>query len=632
MSKMNKAVEGDMRFGTRIVLAAAAAFLLAANALAGSPHNLILFVPDGLRSGIVDASTAPTMTRLREEGVNFGNSHSLFPTFTTANASAFATGHLLGDTGDYSNAIYTLLPFQGSVTPFLENDVILRELNRHLGGNYLNEPSIIATAAALPEPNQIATALIGKLGPVAIFDPTALDGTGTLIVDDNTGQPGNGIPISEGWRKLIEDSKIKPVYAPSRSDNGIPGTFIANLAQQQYFLEMTLKVVLPRFKEIGKPFVLVYWSRDPDGSQHTQGDGGINGPTSLTAIRTADGALAAIEQTLKVLGLYDTTNIIVASDHGFSTIAKDSENGSRELPTGFLAVDLAAALRKEDSNIQLYDPDNDNKPIDPVNAHPSKGNGLIGTDPKFPQVVIAVNGGSDLVYLPALGPEGPLAEGENIPPREQRRIKKLGERIVRVLLDRDYVSGLFVDEHKLGKIAGSLTLQDIGLRGQAKTSQPTIVVNFRSYTTASCDRPDPLLCARDVSDTTLPIGGGMHGSFSRADTWNFMAARGPDFRTHYVDELPASNADIGITIAQLLQLQLTPKGKLSGRVLTESFRGHERDPLPRIEYVTQESDPSTNGWKTILRKQSVGGYTYYDTAGFPGRTAGLAEAGATSGR
>jgi hypothetical protein len=114
----------------------------------------------------------------------------------------------------------------------------------------------------------------------------------------------------------------------------------------------------------------------------------------------------------------------------------------------------------------------------------------------------------------------------------------------------------------------------------------------------------------------------MHGSFSRADTWNFMAARGPDFRTHYIDELPASNADIGITIAHLLQLQLTPKGKLSGRALTESLRGHENDPLPAIERQTLESKPA-RGLKTLLRTQTVGGNTYYDVAGFAGRTVGL---------
>jgi predicted AlkP superfamily pyrophosphatase or phosphodiesterase len=58
-----------------------------------------------LRAAIIDPQTAPTLARLRDEGVNFVNSHSLFPTFTTANASAFATGHGLGDTGDFSNTI-----------------------------------------------------------------------------------------------------------------------------------------------------------------------------------------------------------------------------------------------------------------------------------------------------------------------------------------------------------------------------------------------------------------------------------------------------------------------------------------------------------------------------------------------
>lgn len=590
---------------------------------ADTPHNLILFIPDGLRSQIVDATTAPTMARLRAEGVNFRNAHALFPTFTTANASAFATGHGLGDTGDFSNAIYTRLPFQGTVTPFLENDTVLRELHMHLGGNYLNEPSIIAAAAALPEPNQISTALIGKLGPVAIFDPTALKGTGTLILDDSTGQSGKDIPIPDEWRQRIEDWKIKPVDAPPRGDNGNPGTFIADLAQQQYFLEMTLKVVLPRFKELGKPFVLVYWSRDPDGSQHTQGDGGINGPTSMTALRVADGALAAIEQTLKAVGLYETTNIIAVADHGFSTIAKDSENGARELPTGFLAVDLAAALQRDDPNMVLYDPDVDNTIIDPAKHHPSKGNGVIGTDPKFPQVVIAANGGSDLIYLPALGPKGPLPDEDKVPATEQLRIKKLGERIAQVLLDRDYVSGLFLDDRRLGKIAGSLSLEDIGLIGQAKTPKPAIVVSFRSYVGTPCARLNPLLCAKEIADTTYQSGGGMHGSFSRADTWNFMAARGPDFRTLYTDELPASNADIGMTIAHLLQLQLIPRGKLTGRVLTEGLRGHESDPLPKVEHRTRESDPSSRGLKTVLRTQVVGTYTYYDVAGFPGRTVGL---------
>ena len=38
--------------------------------------------------------------------------------------------------------------------------------------------------------------------------------------------------------------------------------------------------------------------------------------------------------------------------------------------------------------------------------------------------------------------------------------------------------------------------------------------------------------------------------FSRADTWNFMAMQGPDFKARFVDPAPASNADIGRTIAR----------------------------------------------------------------------------------
>ena len=75
------------------------AAFLAAGASAGvsqaaqSPvHNVVIFVADGLRYGAVDASSAPQMQAIRSEGVDFANSHALFPTLTTPNASAIATG------------------------------------------------------------------------------------------------------------------------------------------------------------------------------------------------------------------------------------------------------------------------------------------------------------------------------------------------------------------------------------------------------------------------------------------------------------------------------------------------------------------------------------------------------------
>ena len=73
-----------------VVLSAGLTLLSAGAALAQNttPHNLILFVPDGLRALIVTPETAPAMAEIRDKGVNFKNSHSLFPTFTMANASA----------------------------------------------------------------------------------------------------------------------------------------------------------------------------------------------------------------------------------------------------------------------------------------------------------------------------------------------------------------------------------------------------------------------------------------------------------------------------------------------------------------------------------------------------------------
>lgn len=146
--------------------------------------------------------------------------------------------------------------------------------------------------------------------------------------------------------------------------------------------------MLPLFKDRNKPFVLVFWSRDPDGSQHNQGDSlnalvpGINGPTSLAAIRNADNDLAQIRSALKELGLLDSTDIITTADHGFSTISKESQTSStvktkfsdtlpNHLPLGFVALDLAHALK-----LPLIDPDDGYKTIGD-GQHTKNSNGLM---------------------------------------------------------------------------------------------------------------------------------------------------------------------------------------------------------------------------------------------------------------
>jgi hypothetical protein len=115
----------------------------------------------------------------------------------------------------------------------------------------------------------------------------------------------------------------------------------------------------------------------------------------------------------------------------------------------------------------------------------------------------------------------------------------------------------------------------------------------------------------------------MHGSFSRADTFNFQAAVGPDFKSGFRDVAPTSNADVGVTIARLLRLDIPRKGKLLGRVISEALA----DGPDTVPFTTGEIASKPAGeLKTVLRYQSVGKTLYFDVAGFPGRSVGLAAA------
>ncbi len=576
------------------------------------PHNVIIFVADGLRSGIVNDQTAPEMAAVRREGVDFHNSHSLFPTVTTPNASAIATGHGLGDTGDFGNTIWVGAP-TSSDTPSplagLENDEVLGGMNKRYGGDYLNETSLMSAARA----KGFSTAAIGKLGPTAIQDVTERTGVKTIIIDDSTGFPG-GVPLAADIKQAIKSIGLSP-QAEDRGLNGDPGDYsrsgvhVANAQQQNWFVAVASKVLLPRFKAANKPFVLVFWSRDPDGTQHFNGDSlntltpGINGPTSLAGIKNADDDLKQLREALNTLGLDKTTDVVVTADHGFSVASKQSATSPAAkiayrdvpkgfLPRGFLGIDLAGALGEP-----LFE--GNGLPIDWRGGfHPRSDAQLIGADAQHPDVAIAGNGGSDLIYL--LGPKP----------------KVKAAAIVKALLAQDYVGGVFVDD-SLGVIPGALPLSAVGLKGSARTPAPSIIVGFRSFSTG-CSNPE--VCTAEIADTEYQQGQGIHGSFSRADTHNFMAAIGPDFKVGFVDPAPVSNADWAPTLRVLLRLNGRGKGALTGRVMSESL---VKGGAVKSVGKTIRSAPAAGGFQTVLNEQTVGAARYFDAAGAPGRIVGL---------
>ncbi len=633
---------------------------------ANAKRNVIIFVVDGLRPGSVNPVDAPTLYALRNKGVNFVNSHSLFPTFTTPNASAIATGHYLGDTSDFSNTLYAGYPIfntgnfgnlPGTPAPFVENDQILGDLDDHYDGNWLNEESLLQVARQ----NGYNTASVGKVGPVGLQDVSQLQPVGgvfvtptTVFVDDSTGR-SNGIPLSSAITAAITAAGL-PTTAPDRSngcgptdqcnngyagDNQHPGTTSPNTVQQQYFTDVLTKAVLPVFVQNGQPFAVLFWSRDADGTQHNQGDSlnklipGINGPSSRASVKNADNNL---KQILDFINndpdLAANTDIFITADHGFATISRHeidaqghvSQSYSTQfvykdltgrvevnpgfLPAGFLAIDLAHAL-----NMPLYDPDsiitNDQnqrvyEPVDPtigqqtptVRQRPASGNALIGAsglilDNPDAKVVVAANGGSDLVY---------------IPDHDAARLQQ----VVHFLAQQDYVGALFVDD-SYGPIPGTLPLSTINLAGDSLLPRPAIAIGFKTFYTPAQSSSSVLQAAVQVADSTLQEGQGMHGSFGRDNTFNNMAAFGPDFKQNFVDVSPISNADVAPTLASVMGLQLPANGKLVGRVLTEALVGGP-DSVPSNR-LSVASDPD-GGKSTVLYYQSVGSQLYLDTACF----------------
>ncbi len=624
----------------------------AADVPAPSAHpqrNIIIFIADGLRHDSVNPADAPTLTAVREKGVHFVNSHSLFPTLTTPNASAIATGHYLGDTGDFSNTEYIGFPAfnhgdfnktPGTPTPFLENDLVLGDLAAHFRtGNFLNEASLLALARA----HGFNTAAIGKLGPVAIQDITELKPTEhhfrkpqTIILDDSTGIDG-GVPLTDEVQSALLAAGLGTKPTPRNQPTGtafIPGTLAANVGQQKWFADAATKVVLPKFVHSGRPFVLVFWSRDPDGTQHNQGDSlnqlrpGINGPTSKAAVTNAD---ANLKQLLDFIAadpaLQAATDVFVTSDHGFATISRHEidaaghvtasyssgftylgSDGKPEtppgwLPPGFLAIDLAHAL-----GLPLFDPDSQitvagtqrYEPVDPTKPgtsesrqHPAAGDGLIGgmgavQDPIDAKVIVTASGGADLIYV-------------------ARHDRSTARKIVEFLVHQDYVGALFVDR-ALGDIPGALPLTAVALEGSSRMPRPSIVVGFKTFLL----EPGNLLSAVQVSDTPLQEGQGMHGGFGRDSTFNNMAALGPDFKQGFTDSLPVSNADIAPTLAHILGLRLPHFGKLRGRVMTEALvEGSDSAPI-RHEFTI--APRTTSGLTTVVLYQELQGHRYFDTA------------------
>lgn len=455
---------------------------VASHSVKAKARNVVIFVADGLRYGIVKPETAPTLARIQHEGVDFRNSHSLYPTVTTTNASVIATGHGVGDTGEWSNSLISERGFaenNGARTTFAEDDASLKDINALYSGNVFNEVSFLALARQ----NGFQTAAIGKEGPVLIQDIGAADGASTIIIDDSTGgTTRRSISLNPEIATEIVNLGLNLDPQTHRANGSVAGNSreglkISNAEQQRWFAKIATKVVLPRFVKAHKPFAMVYWSRDPDGTQHNTGDSintfypGINGETSLSGVRDASDNLQQLIDTLKDLGVYGNTDIIVTADHGFSTVSRTSKTSwsaaqaypdtlfPGELPEGFAAIDVAHALSL---------PLNGNfETIDATTGKHPKGTAYLGSNKDKPVATFISAGNSELIYI------------------DPDQAQLMAPRIVEILANEDYTGAIFVAD-TLGHIPGTLPLSAVGLRGAALTKQPSIYVSYSDHADPVC--------------------------------------------------------------------------------------------------------------------------------------------------
>ncbi|MDP9109155.1 MAG: alkaline phosphatase family protein, partial [Pseudomonadota bacterium] len=153
---------------------------------------------DGLRPDAINATDTPNLFALRQQGVQFADNHSTYPTFTMMNASSFATGSFPKTSGFYGNTFWTP-PQSGAAQPipvglsaagtpqnyvspvFTEDYAVLTTLNDYYGGQLLLVKSLFKTA----QDAGLKTATIGKSGAAYIQDL----GRGGYFLDENVVLP-----------------------------------------------------------------------------------------------------------------------------------------------------------------------------------------------------------------------------------------------------------------------------------------------------------------------------------------------------------------------------------------------------------------------------------------------------------
>jgi hypothetical protein len=576
----------------------------------GNPRLFIVVVCDGLRPDSVTLHDMPHLYDLAREGVRFDRQHSQFPTVTMVNAATLATGAPAGTTGILGDTMYLgpALAQHGadlSQEPLkslaqvvdLEDTHTLSALDSP--GGFAGYLLGLDSVAEKVERENGFLAIVGKRGPTFLFDSrvdTVVDGRDLLKLPQ------------ANYTFLSDDAAFPPALGDAR--NALPPTTrdgVSDRERDRAFARFVADRAIPAAKqsiENGHPALVILWLHNPDITQHRAGLGTV---PAVEALQAADEDLMTLRAAVTAAKLDNRTDMIVVSDHGFATI---------RLRVWLAALLVSAGLKK-----------------------------AIDSD----EVVIAPNGGSDLLYLSSTA----------FPTREAMRERL--QKIVDFCAAQEWCGPIFSRElaivapagrhgrrYKpeppyLGWIDGTFAQSALGLLNQARS--PDLIVSFAESADADnkgLTGPNNLAFAlalkgqqpmpnrsqelvRPVkglvySDTGkidgFTTGMGMHGAAGLREIHNFAAAIGPDFKRGFSDENPSGNVDVAPTIAQVLGLlpSLGPGSTSpSGRVLREALKG-ESSYAGTTHGFTMKTELQLQGVKTTttLRLTRLGDHLYFD--------------------
>jgi len=288
----------------------------------GVAEHLVVVVWDGMRPDFIRPQYCPNLYSLATNGVSFRRHHSVYISTTEVNGAALATGASPGRNGIFANEQYNpqLSTASALGTGGLE---VVRRGDLLSGGHYLLLPTVAEILQGAGSPTTIAGSK-----PVALFQDRAARTNGAAQDGSVTLFAGKTLPRALAKTlAVINDDKPFP-----------PAITHPNTAQDAW----TTKSLVRGLWKAGIPKYTLLWLSEPDKSQH---ESGVGSPMALAGIESSDNDLGEVMASLKERGAWDKTDLMVLSDHGFSTI--------------YGGVDVAGVLKKQgfSAGVKLEDPE-----------------------------------------------------------------------------------------------------------------------------------------------------------------------------------------------------------------------------------------------------------------------------------